>query len=122
MELKGAINMYEVAENPPKFTINLAHGVTPFMKSFDGVTRQSAFYRLRPGITIYRVTHAWYRPGREEFDALDKPNQDHVLNGGLLFAPLGEATQKQTPHDRVCEGMATEAFRVFCADFYGRSL
>lgn len=123
MERKGAINMYEAVNfvSPPRFTINLAHGVTPFQKTFDGKPYQSAFYRLRSGIEPI-VTHAWYRPDRDEFDHLEPAMQDHVLDGGLLFDTLGLAIQKQTPKDLVSKDMPTEGFQTFCQNFYGRSL
>ena len=139
MEAKGAINQYmphatgrlrpnprgpgmylERAAQPPGkpvFTINLAAGTTPFVRHFDGREYASQFYRLT---AVPVVTHANYRPTREEFDALDEWSQDHVLNGGLLCAPLDEAIRKQLPGDRRGPETEYEQFQAWCLEYYGR--
>ncbi len=119
MEAKGRINQYNAYESglERKFTINLATGTTPFIKHFDGVEYASQCYRLTQ---VPVVTHAWYRPTREEFDKLSKWEQDHVLNGGLCF---GELTKVQTLQDDPTEVTTDyETFQEFCLKYYGRRL
>lgn len=61
-------------------------GVTPFMThcrlgDCEGWA-QSRMYRVPQDLS---PSHEWYRPSREEFDALDDATKIHCGNGGLLL-------------------------------------
>ena len=123
MELKGQINGYERKDfgtgRQVFYTLNLATGVTPFVKTIEGLVCQSLCYNLRDPRRM-NVQHAWYRPAREEFDELHVEIQDHVLNGGLLLARLGErAGLKDDPTVHTVE---FETFQAWCLEYYGRRL
>lgn len=94
MERKGQVNQYSSRnEQHHFFTLNLADGVTPFIKYFAHIECFSRHYMLSKAPII---THVWYRPHREVFDKLDKGSQDHIFNGGLIFGKLNEV---MTLHD-----------------------
>lgn len=120
MEKVGAVNRYTPykAQGPAVWTINLANGTTPFMHFFDGREFSSSCYRIgsfnRPSLVI---THAHYRPTREEFDKLDQDVKRHVLNGGLLCVEIEKA--KQLPDDPVQVDWQYEQFQIWCAGYYG---
>jgi hypothetical protein len=122
MERTGQVNQYDPWKvgtgRRPVFTVNLANGTTPFMKSFDGVEFASRCYRL--DATICTVTHAWYRPRAGEFGQLDSWSQDHVLNGGLLLADLNSAAVLQLYPDPVPADWEYEQFQGWCLSFYGK--
>ena len=124
MERRGQVNQYEPyppdAETKlkPVFTINLADGVTPFMKLFHGKEFSSQCYRLSAVRCV--VTHGWYRPQADYFGYLDEHTQDHVLNGGLCLADLDAAIRFQLPDDPVREDWSYEKFQHWCLSYYGR--
>jgi len=115
MEKLGAINCY-VKGNRQTHTICLAVGTTPFMCKFGN----SQGYVLRPAIQMCLVEIGWYRPCREEFDKLPEWEREHVLNGGLLYAPLAEATARQLPDDPVKVEWEGEEWRAWARLYYGR--
>lgn len=141
MEKKGAINQYmpyaggelrysEQAKGhlyvpnrrppgDPVFTINLAAGVTPFIRHFGGKEYASQCYRLTAAPV---VTYANYRPHSTKFNTLDEWSQEHVLNGGLLCDPLDEAIAHQLGQDPVEPGWEYEQFQAWCLSYYGRRL
>lgn len=122
MEALGAVNAYAPYRwrGPALWTVNLAAGVTPFIHLWRGREYVSALYCVGVGTGRLTVTHAHYRPARDEFDALPPDVQDHVLNGGLLLAELREA--RQLPDDPVKEEWPYESFQTWCLAYYGRRL
>lgn len=130
MEKRGAINCYferiRTAKAFRVYTINLAAGVTSFIKHFNdgdsflGIECHSTFYRL-PSPEAF-VTHAWYRPTRAELEQLDSSVVGHVGVGGLLCAPLVEALAKQLPGDLVTDVMPFQDVQAFFEKVYGRPL
>lgn len=80
------VNLYARPDGSSLLTVNLHHGVTPFM--FDG--GQSAFFRVddadvrRVAVSSNSVDVFFYRPTFEEFAAKPLSVRAHVLNGGLL--------------------------------------
>lgn len=109
MEARGQVNMYVEyrdsqmsrqilaslrKESPVQrhfFTVNLAHGVTPFIMHFNGVECASVNYRFVPGVEQVHITVAYYRPSANEFKAAERFVKDHILRGGLLPLPLEKA-------------------------------
>ena len=137
MEARGAINRYvpyrktDRLQFPSVYTINLAHGVTPFIRFFESGDKSSGkieycsdIYRLRvSGNVTITVTHGHYRPKKEEFDKLEASMQDHILNGGLLVAKLEVAIINQLPGnvDISDVNIGYKAFQAFCQAIYGKS-
>lgn len=126
MESRGRVNCYSTYKplvgslHRNFFTVNLANGVTPFMKVFGGVECASSCYRLLGGTSEILVEFAWYRPSREEFEKLDDGVQDHVLNGGLLCDTLEVAVSRQMRDDVVEVATDYERFQAFCLERYGK--
>lgn len=127
MESRGAVNEYVPCDRDPRvgythvFTINLAAGVTPFMLTVDGKQYTSFCYRLASRVAT--VTRAWYRPTASQFASFANAwLRDHVLNGGLLEAPLTEAMQLQLAGDPVSPDWDYERFQAWCLETYGRRL
>ncbi len=120
MEARGAVNCYEAAEfgvNPKEiYVINLSQGVTPFISFFGGKEYRSLCYRLRNVVKL-TVTHAHYRPTKEEFDTLSDGMKDHVLNGGLCLSELEKA--RPLPDDPRVEKETYDQFQDFCEKTYG---
>lgn len=125
MEQRGRINIYEKYDTSdyedPVYTINLANGVTPFIAFFAGKEFVSRMYRLH-GCTGISVRQAWYRPTQPEFHSLNESAQAHVLNAGLLCAPLVLAVTRQLPDDPVMHEWDYERFQEWCLTAYGRRL
>lgn len=138
MEAKGLVNQYEskpVSKIGPNvgtekvamhcmrveihrvFTLNLAAGTTPFCTFVGGREYFSNFYQVT--VSRARVEYVWYRPDRAEFGALGLEVQDHVLNGGLLSAPLGHGTLADDP---TVPEVEYEDFQIWCLSVYGRRL
>jgi hypothetical protein len=120
VERKGQVNQYNPysgVSGPLRFTLNLAHGTTPFITFFDSKEYASNVYRLTH---VPVVTHVWYRPGVEAFKELDHWTQDHVLNGGLLFGELNKA--QTLADDPVVPEWQYEQFQEWCLAYYGRRL
>lgn len=95
MEKRGQVNLY-VCQTTCKrraATINLSTGVTPFSMPCDNPRcdgwMASSMYRLPAG--EYTVRYAYYRPRYDEFVELLVDVQEHVLEGGLISAPLASA-------------------------------
>ncbi len=122
MEQRGKVNVYAPYKwtGEAVFTVNLANGVTPFMLLLDGKEYSSNFYRLGHP-TAVTITHAWYRVRRQEFDSLDESVQGHVLNGGLLHAPIAESWRQLEGDPVVCSWDA-ETFYEWTRKVYGRRL
>ena len=127
MEARGAVNQYmpyyrkQMADGSPAgpvFTVNLAAGVTPFVRHFNGIEYTSQCYRITA--QPITVTHGNYRPGPERFKTLDEFAQDHVLNGGLLCEELAVAQNRQIPNDPVEHTWESEQFQAWCLEIYGR--
>lgn len=93
--------------------VQLDAGTTPFVTTIGGVELYSNCHRLTTNKVT--VTHAWYRPGKPEFDKLKTYDRAHVLKGGLLLAPLGAALDKQTRHDVTLYA----SWDAFCEAAYG---
>lgn len=94
----GCVNVYQCQFGHVTHVILLARVVTPFMVSCPHVAcklcAQSTFYSLLPVPSQMRITHAWYRPSVEHFTKIDDDQQQWVLEGHGLLAPLDEAIQK----------------------------
>ena len=126
MEQRGQVNCYEPwgwhgGIGSEVYVINLAAGVTPFMHLFDGREYSSLCYRLRRPVRV-TVAQGHYRPRPEEFATLAPDVQEHVLNGGLLSAPLAVATERQLSTDPVEADWDFERFQGWCQKVYGRRL
>ncbi len=125
MEKRGQINCYEAqgfgCDPKEIYTINLACGVTPLVHFFGGKEYASMCYRLRKPVLV-TVTHANYRPKKQEFDFLDAGAQEHVLNSGLLCAELVVAIKLQYEFDTVELHWDYEKFQKWCLEMYGRRL
>ena len=126
MEKRGQVNCYEPykwfgGQQADIYSVNLADGVTPFMLFLGGKEYSSLCYRLRKPVLL-TIRLGWYRPGRDEFNGLSKDVQDHILNGGLLHAPLSDAASRQLPEDPVRSTWEHEAFQAWCLETYGRRL
>jgi len=136
MEKRGAINRYvpyhrtDRVRYQPVFTINLAHGTTPFLHFFEmpGQSKDrgmvecaSDCYKLQITGKV-EVTYGHYRPKREEFDKLEPSMQDHVLNGGLLIAKLEVAiiNQLEPEKDIGDVDIGFHRFQAFCQFQYGK--
>ena len=121
MESRGKINCYE-PEQPGHgmktvfYTINLAVGVTPFMKRFDGIMCQSLCYRLRDP-RIVTVRYAWYRPSVTVFRTIPDWHEQ-VLSGGLVCDKLDIAIANQMIDDPVKEDWTYEQFKNFVSLTY----
>lgn len=133
-ERLGMVNEYQARNARGELThlfhtTNLACGTTPvtarFMAagvmSFDPVpvTAVSTFYRLK--VKVVQANFAFYRPGSAEFADLDDAQRHHVLNCGLLLAPIRLAVAKQAPHDTLGENFTYEEWVRFCEFTYGRT-
>lgn len=129
MEAFGKVNQY-VTRGPDGpthlfFTINLATGVTPFCCHFNTnedkwVEATSCFYQLT--VKRVEVSHGFYRPKREEFDAAGPETKKHVLMGGLLMAPLYEALQKNDPSPVPSVTVGWSAWAAYVKLLYGVEL
>lgn len=129
MELRGKVNCYDPAAvsgtreykvlmmKPRIFIINLSTGVTPFIHFIEGREYTSRCYNLS-GCSMVTVTHAHYRPTKEEFDTLSPDMQDHVMNGGMCIAELTKA--KPLPDDPVEAAWEYEVFQQWCLKTYGK--
>lgn len=124
MEAKGAINQYVPYKNSRTgkiwYSVNLANGVTAFMKMIEGVECNSCCYRLDPRPAKIIVTLAWYRPTRAEFDAMIPEWHHHILNGGLDFGEIGKV--QTMPDDPVECDWEYEKFQEWCLSYYGKRL
>lgn len=116
MENKGAVNRYST-QTTDIFTINLHAGVTPMFLTYAGKRYSSCCYCLR--VNRIDVTHVWYRPVPEEFAKLDVSSKRHVLNGGLLFGPLGVNGINDDP---TMPDVDYETFQKWCEQVYGERL
>jgi hypothetical protein len=119
MEAIGKINTYVCCDcKRNTLTINLATGVTPFgikcphCGSYECL---SSFYKVPSGQLT--VTHAWYRPSKEEFDKFDKSMKDHILQGGLELGLLKDV--RSLSNDITSPDTEYEAFQEFCLQVYG---
>ena len=76
----------------------------------------SAMYRIESlPFPIKVITHVFYRPTPGDFHDLDEWSQDHVLSGGLLFAPIGTVTPII---DNIDDEVDFEDFQQFCLAVY----
>ena len=117
MEARGKVNCYEpVSLGKDVYVVNLSAGVTPFIRHFNDLEYGSVCYNLRRPVSV-TITHANYRPTKEEFDTLDAYSKDHVLNGGLLCAELTKA--RPLPDDPVDPTWSFDRFLAFCETTYG---
>lgn len=105
-------NCYVCEHHCQTFTVDVDHGVTPFMigcefkgspdrpanPKFIGAngkcigTAKSCFYPRDKLPDHAKVTHEWYRPNSTEFKRLSHGSKEHVSKGGLL---LRERTDKE---------------------------
>lgn len=124
MENIGQVNCYSPYPSGPatkrRFVVNLSNGTTPFIHVWDGEEYSSSCYSLKGIGPALKITRAHYRPCKNEFDALSVEMQDHVLNGGLLDKPIGEA--RPLPDDPVMSDWDYERFQEFALSVYGRRL
>ena len=119
MEALGRVNCYRTVDlKQSRLFINMSCGVTPFIHFIDGVEYRSEFYRNT--LTSIKVEFAHYRPQLSEFMLLSPSVQEHVLNGGLINAPLGDAVPLRP--DPVEENWEYERFQEWCLSYYGRRL
>lgn len=122
MEKIGQINSYYCKDcRRDTYTINLHNGTTPFCiicPVCRGLDCFSSFYNLRIDGKI-NINECFYRPVPEDFDKLDWYAREHVLNGGLLHAPIG--TVKIVP-DKVDEKLTIEQFNALMEKTYKCSL
>lgn len=118
MELKGRVNQYHNRLHANSvYTLNLAFGVTPFVIVVDGREYQSQMYQITGGgIQIERV---FYRPASEEFHEAERSVKDHILNGGLLLAPLGKQTLANDPTTLDTD---FKQFQKWCQTVYGEQI
>ena len=99
MEAIGKVNRYECAAcKQDILTINLNVGVTPFgikcpvCGSFDCT---STFYDVNNRKVT--VSHAWYRPNKEELAELEKEcpgGEKHVRSGVLVLKKLEDVVKE----------------------------
>lgn len=142
MESRGQVNMYVEYKDSPTtkkilaslrkeipvqrwfFTVNLAHGTTPFIMHFNGVECASVNYRFVPGVEQVHVTVAYYRPSVNEFKAAERFVKDHVLKGGLLPLPLEKAILCQLDFelDHIQPAMTYEQVQSAMLALYGERL
>lgn len=81
------VNIYVCEECGHRMvTRDVDKGVTPFLTACPREAckgwAQSSMYRVPQDIS---PSHEWYRPTREEFDALDNASKQYCGNGGLLL-------------------------------------
>lgn len=138
MEGIGQVNRYSprlntdqqkrrVAIPPPFAVINLCNGTTPFVhfqpwgRSKEVYEYHSCFYRLLPGPLKLDVEYGHYRPSVEVFTTLTTEEQEFVLEGALLMAPLREAINKQLAGDQVQPEWDYTRYRQYMVATYGRA-
>lgn len=138
MEAIGQVNRYtprlttdqqkrRVAIPPPFFVLNLCNGTTPFVhfqpwgRSREVYEYHSCFYRLLPPAMKLDVTYGHYRPSVEVFNTLTVEEQEFILEGALLMAPLSQAIDRQLAGDQVRPEWEHARYRQYMVDTYGRA-
>lgn len=140
MESRGQVNMYVEyrdspttkkilaslrKENPVQrrfFTVNLAHGTTPFIMHFNGVECASMNYRFITGIEYANISVAYYRPTAEAFAKLEPFIKEHVLRGGLMPLAFEKALAAQLENDPIEPSMNFNQVQIAMQLIYGERL
>jgi DNA-directed RNA polymerase subunit RPC12/RpoP len=141
VEKIGQVNRYVCRScRRATWTVNLNSGTTPFgIRCPACGTDDSLSSIYRVGRAVYdlggvTVTHGFYRPTPGRLAELNAELQarfpdagpdgwdDHVLNGGLVLAPLGECRPVPEPEPPYPEHDGHAVFRAFILRLYGRAL
>lgn len=123
MERTGQVNRYECDLCKWWFyTINLNDGVTAFSTRCHNPKdcnywMYSTMYRFEHNFPEMNIHWAWYRPDpKKQYNPLQR---DHLLNGGLILAPLSEALLDVLRDDPICATLPNEENLLKLEELYG---
>lgn len=144
MEKKGQINLYvEYRQDPNSvlgslratikgrgqpvgpqrkiYTINLAHGVTPFIVHFGGIECASTAYTFPPTDRA-NAQACFFRPSRGVFEQQDDQYRKHILQAGLVPNSLTDGIRFSHLEDVIEDAMNYEQVQVCMLAMYGQRL
>lgn len=96
MDKLPRINIYMCLMGHHTVTVDVDHGVTPFMIPCERegcpATAKSSFYPKGPDPLNRTPTHEWYKP--KSLKGLTPMERHHVEKGGLLLRKRTDATPR----------------------------